>query len=327
VLGLRTQKKQVSNPHPFGVATRDDAANLAAMADTPHSAAYFGDSRDFWWNRDFLELMSRRWQLATVGRALDVGCGQGHWSSCLAPFLPAGSELVGLDREPRWIAEAEKRRQHSHLRQRFLVGTAERLPFPDGSFDFVTCQTVLIHVRDPRTVLGEMLRVLKPGGLLAVAEPNNVSVNLVPTDLDLPATATVALIEFQMRCERGKMKLGEGFNSVGPFLPGWLAERGCEHIDSYQSDKTSMLVPPYSSTEAQALLRQAVDFDRQQFWIWNREDTLRYFLADGGAAGAFEPLWRQALAREHALLTGFQQNRLSLTTAPSLLLVSARTRV
>ncbi len=295
------------------------------MDETPHSAAYFGDTRDFWWNRDFLELMSRRWQLAEVRRALDVGCGLGHWAACLAPFLPAGCELTGVDRETRWIDEARHRSAaHPHLRCTFVTGEAERLPFADDSFDLVTCQTVLIHVREPVVVLREMLRVLRPGGLLAVAEPNNVAVNLVRSDLAVPVAEILPLVEFQMRCERGKMKLGEGFISVGPLVPGWFAELGLGQIESWQSDKTTMLLPPYASAEAQALVSEAEAMDRQEFWIWNREDTRRYFLAGGGEVEKFEDLWRRALARERFLLAGLRARTLDRTTAPTLLLVSGR---
>ena len=40
-----------------------------------HSAEYFGDTRDFWWNADFLRLMARRLSFDRVGDVLDVGCG------------------------------------------------------------------------------------------------------------------------------------------------------------------------------------------------------------------------------------------------------------
>jgi 2-polyprenyl-3-methyl-5-hydroxy-6-metoxy-1,4-benzoquinol methylase len=54
------------------------------VSEKPHSADYFGATRDFWWNHDFLELMSARWRLAAVRSVLDVGCGVGHWGRCLA---------------------------------------------------------------------------------------------------------------------------------------------------------------------------------------------------------------------------------------------------
>ena len=49
-----------------------------------HSAEYFGDTRDHWWNLDFLRLMAKRWELGSVRDALDVGCGVGHWGTVLA---------------------------------------------------------------------------------------------------------------------------------------------------------------------------------------------------------------------------------------------------
>ena len=44
-----------------------------------HSAEYFGESRDFWWNEDFLGLLLKRWDVACVRNVLDAGCGVGHW--------------------------------------------------------------------------------------------------------------------------------------------------------------------------------------------------------------------------------------------------------
>jgi hypothetical protein len=47
--------------------------NTTTQERKPHSAEYFGESRDFWWNQDFLELMAKRLQLAQVESVLDVG--------------------------------------------------------------------------------------------------------------------------------------------------------------------------------------------------------------------------------------------------------------
>ena len=77
----------------------------------PHSAEYFGDQRDFWWNRDFVELMARRWQLSQARSVLEVGSGVGHWSRVLAPSLAPEAKLVGVEREPKWVAEATARAQ------------------------------------------------------------------------------------------------------------------------------------------------------------------------------------------------------------------------
>jgi ubiquinone/menaquinone biosynthesis C-methylase UbiE len=295
------------------------------MSDKPHSADYFGDTRDFWWNRDFLELMSRRWNLPAVSSVLDVGCGVGHWGRCLAPFLPAGAQVTGVDREPRWVEEARARA--AALRDgrfSYQQGEAERLPFPDQSFDMATCQTVLIHVKDPLVVLREMLRVLKPGGLLAVVEPNNVTVNLSNLDLNKPIADLVGLVEFQMICERGKLILGEGFNSLGTLVPGWFSQLGVERIEVHLSDKTNTLLPPYASAQEQAILREASEWSERRFWIWERADTLRYFLAGGGVPEDFDTHWTRAMASGDEFVRATEQGTLNLGSGPLCFLVSGR---
>src|SRR5262245_51147603 len=173
-----------------------------------HSAEYFGDTRDFWWNRDFLELMATRWRLAEVRDVLDVGCGVGHWGALLGGVLPQEARVTGVDRDPIWVEKANERARArgEEGRFRYLQALAEELRFPDDSFDLVTCQTVLIHARDPRATLAEMIRVTRPGGLVAVAEPNNMANALVwgSTAEHVPASEIITLMTFQLLCERGK---------------------------------------------------------------------------------------------------------------------------
>jgi len=299
--------------------------SVVRMSSQPHSAEYFGDTRDFWWNRDFLELMSRRWRLQDVNTALDVGCGVGHWGRCLAPFLPAGSVLTGVDREARSVEEAQKRSAGvANVAMVFQVADAERLPFPDGAFDLVTCQTVLIHVKEPRVVIAEMIRVLAPGGLLVIVEPDNLAANTSDADHRRPVRDAVALIEFQLICERGKMNLGEGFNSAGPNVAGWLAEAGVEQIEAYLSDKITLLVPPYSSDSERAVVEEMTEMRRRNFWIWSEDDTRRYFLAGGGGAEDFGGFWDRAMARESELVDAMARGEKSVAFTPVCLVVSGR---
>src|SRR6185437_13934046 len=117
-----------------------------------------------------------------------------------------------------------------------------------------TCQTVLIHVADPKAVLREMLRVLKPGGLLLLAEPNNLANHAVFSNVAAPV---VELTRFALICEHGKAALGLGFNSVGDLVPGYLAEIGARDIRVYLSDKVTPIYPPYETREQQVTLEQA----------------------------------------------------------------------
>ncbi|MHC4606910.1 MAG: class I SAM-dependent methyltransferase, partial [Planctomycetota bacterium] len=118
------------------------------------------DSRIFlqrWWQRTRRRLVTRL--LGTPGRTLDVGCG----SSRIIRGIPGG---IGLD-----VALPKLR----HIRNRGatgVAGTVHALPFPDGSFDGVIFSEVIEHLpRDPR-ILGEIRRVLRPGGTLVIGTPD-----------------------------------------------------------------------------------------------------------------------------------------------------------
>jgi SAM-dependent methyltransferase len=261
-----------------------------------HSAEYFGDTRDYWWNPDYIELTGHRLGFDEVRDVLDVGCGVGHWAQVLAAALPVEAKVIGVDRDPFWIEQATERAAIRNISHRFQyrLSEAQALPFPDASFDLVTCQTLLIHVADPRAVIAEMVRVVRPGGLVLVAEPNNVSSSLVMNSirLDDSADEILAGVRLQLICERGKAALGEGNNSVGDIIPGLFVASGLSDVAVYLNDKTNAFLPPYNTSEQRAMLEEMLDFEDRDFWIWNRADTYRYFLAGGGVDAEFDALWK-----------------------------------
>lgn len=263
-----------------------------------HSQDYFGEARDYWWNRDYLELLAARWQVAGVKRALDVGCGFGHWTRAVGGVLPDATHWIGIDPEADSIKEAEKRTRTSALGSRalFRLGRAEAIPFHDGVFDFVTCQTVLIHVLDPQVVLREMVRVLAPGGILAVVEPDNLAAGIAFESRATGASDEVilSLFRLQMVCERGKRQLGEGDNSIGARLAGLFAGLDLSEVQTSLSDRVSSLVPPYERPHERAALAQLKQLSSLEHFVWRRADTERYFLAGGGAASEFDRLWAMA---------------------------------
>lgn len=264
-----------------------------------HSAEYFGDTRDYWWNLDFLELMGKRLSLHRVQDVLDVGSGVGHWGQLLANVIPSNARVQGVDRDPLWVEKAAARVAAHGLAERFTyqVAVAEKLPFADASFDLVTCQTVLIHTPDPGPVVDEMVRVARPGGLILVAEPNNVARALMLDSVSFndPVDEILARVRLQLICERGKAALGEGNNSIGDLLPSLFAERELVNVCVYLNDKADILLPPYDSAAQRATLEERADFKHRDFWIWSREDTRRYFIAGGGRESEFEALWLVAV--------------------------------
>jgi ubiquinone/menaquinone biosynthesis C-methylase UbiE len=108
---------------------------------------------------------------------LDVGCGTGYLLGQLAARSPQSDALAGIDAAPAMIEVA--RSAATDGRVRFVVGTAERLPWPDGTFDLVVSTTSFDHWVDQRAGLAQCARVLAPGGYLVLADL--FSVLLLPT--------------------------------------------------------------------------------------------------------------------------------------------------
>ena len=97
-------------------------------------------------------------------RVLDAGTGTGALAFALAPLV---REVVGVDVVPEMLAEARRRLPRS---VRVVEGRAERLPFPDASFDALTFTYLLRYVDDPAATLAELARVVRPGGRIASLE-------------------------------------------------------------------------------------------------------------------------------------------------------------
>ena len=266
-----------------------------------HSAEYFGDSREYWWNTDYLAFVASQWHLDAVDKVLDVGCGVGHWGRLLATVLRPDALVVGIDREPLWTEKATEFAAAARLSDRFCYqqGDVGDLPFPDNSFDLVTCQTLLMHLAEPAKALAEMVRVARPGGTVLVSEPNNVLGPIIADAVGLGGWLEVddgplriaRCVEFQLVCQRGRRLLGEGDDLIGERLPKLLADAGLAEIQIRLNDKASPLVPPYDQPEQQVMVEETIDFVERGRWVWPREATLRYFLAGGGTEPEFAALW------------------------------------
>ena len=110
-------------------------------------------------------------------RILDVGCGTGYLLGRLAARAPQAEALAGIDAASAMVEVARGAATDDRLR--FVVGTAERLPWPAASFDLVVSTTSFDHWADQRAGLAQCARVLEPGGCLVLADL--FSVLLLPT--------------------------------------------------------------------------------------------------------------------------------------------------
>ncbi|MCC7070563.1 MAG: class I SAM-dependent methyltransferase [Deltaproteobacteria bacterium] len=260
------------------------------MDHEPHSARYLNDTRDLWWNEDFLALIAARTGLAHAARVLDCGAGLGHWTRTVARLAPH-AELTGLEREPAWVARASA---DAPPRVSFLAGDVYALPFADGAFDVVTCQTLLIHLRDPRAAVREMVRVLRADGRLLLCEPNNLAEGVarlcVLPSFDLEDA--LAWLRLEATCEKGKHALGLGYNSLGEGLVELLDPSLVDDVSVWNNDKCTVFAPGESAAQraARAEIADELRMLADDGFTWSREETLRYFRAGGGRDEDFAPL-------------------------------------
>lgn len=98
-------------------------------------------------------------------RVLDVACGTGVLACTLAERVGLGGSVVGLDPSEEMLEVARTKSDSIEWR----TGRAESIPFPDESFDAVASQFGIMFFDDPGGALREMMRVMRPGGRLAVA--------------------------------------------------------------------------------------------------------------------------------------------------------------
>jgi methionine biosynthesis protein MetW len=133
-----------------------------------------GEYYDTYWSANGSGFQGREFGSlhATVARligprsdCLDVGCGDGR---TMSRFLTAcAGSCVGVDVSSRAVESARSIGVDARI-----IDDAGSLPFPDASFDLVTCVEVLEHLFAPHTAVAEIHRVLRPGGHLLVTVPN-----------------------------------------------------------------------------------------------------------------------------------------------------------
>jgi demethylmenaquinone methyltransferase/2-methoxy-6-polyprenyl-1,4-benzoquinol methylase len=104
------------------------------------------------------------------GRILDVATGTA--AVAIETARRTGSRVVGLDQSEPMVREGIRRVRRANLqaRIRFTLGSGDRLPFRNASFDAVTFAYLLRYVDDVGSTLKELARVVRPGGVLAGQE-------------------------------------------------------------------------------------------------------------------------------------------------------------
>ena len=127
------------------------------------------------WRHETMKKMDQALPL-TGKKALDLCCGTGDWTLDLAAAVGENGQVTGLDFSENMLAVAQKKVFDKAVKNvELLQGNAMELPFDDATFDVVTIGYGLRNTPDYLTVLQEMQRVLKPGGLAVCIDTSQPS--------------------------------------------------------------------------------------------------------------------------------------------------------
>jgi ubiquinone/menaquinone biosynthesis C-methylase UbiE len=226
--------------------------------------------------------------------AIDVGCGLGFLGHTFWSYFGKAGKYLGVDTSEDLVKDAKKASQDwaKGGEASFKISDACNLPFEDDFADWVMCQGLLIHLENPQKALAEMIRVVKPGGLVTCLEPDSLSVLLEQWNWSLPELSTdeqLLLKKVALICNKGRIKLGYGDDSIGNRVPFMMKKLGLVEIDIRQNDAVCYIEPPYEGPRQKDLLdnmkKQWLDEDRRKVWM---ERERKHFSAGGGDPAEYD---------------------------------------
>jgi arsenite methyltransferase len=147
---------------PTGRAWAEDLRYPAELARVPDAAV------------ESFAGVANPWELGRLAageRVLDLGSGAGTDSLIAAQMVGEQGHVTGIDMTPEMLAKADAAAAEMGVANvEFVESEAERLPFPDASFDVVISNGVIDLIPDKDAVFAELFRVLAPGGRMQIAD-------------------------------------------------------------------------------------------------------------------------------------------------------------
>lgn len=141
-----------------------------------HIKQYDPEGEDIYLARPILQRLT----YVRAPLVLDVATGTGRLPLALMEQATFQGRVIGLDLSRKMLAQAAEKLAPYGPRVALLHQSAEVLPFPDNTFDLVTCLEALEFMMDARVVLRELARVLRPGGLMVLTNRQGIDARLMP---------------------------------------------------------------------------------------------------------------------------------------------------
>lgn len=131
-------------------------------------SSQWDDMRSSFYNADIIDALAEHARVDSGATVIDVGTGTGFVA---AGFAGRATTVVGVDNSPAMLAVARHNLDALDAHNvTLLKGNLDALPFPDASFDAAVANMVLHHADDPAAMIAEMVRVVRPGGRIAITD-------------------------------------------------------------------------------------------------------------------------------------------------------------
>jgi SAM-dependent methyltransferase len=217
-------------------------------------ADYLMQTRGLYLNDDYLAFLVRQvWKLDVPTDVIDFGCGFGYMGLKLLPLLPVDSSYTGVDLADALLAKAREIFDQTPYRTRFFEADVTQIALEEHRYDLAVCHALLLHVPDPMTVLQQMKRCVKPGGLVVCIEPHWLGCMASTHYHGDPQSAYVKLGILQDLFEKDVERTGKDGN-IGIKLPVYMDEVGLTEIECRLSDKVNLLLPHQAQERQQKMV-------------------------------------------------------------------------
>jgi ubiquinone/menaquinone biosynthesis C-methylase UbiE len=273
------------------------------------------DTRRHIWRNDTVDKIAKWIGLRHGMCVVDVGCGLGYLGYSFWHYFKKNGRYIGVDINKKLLTEAKNNAKIWAKRHPFFItGDSYKLPLASNSIDFVMCQTLLIHLKEPVNVLYEFFRIIKPGGVIICIEPDNLSWRSNDSRPELSVADRCLMYEYDMMWNRGHVKLGMGDFTIGAKMLHIMKSVGFTRLDVRQNDMVYFLEPPYDSAVQQRqfkMLKNRVAGNKKDHKLWMDEEK-KLYLTGGGTIKKFnrvmriydkilEEIKRQVKSREYFL--------------------------
>ena len=214
---------------------------------------YLKLTRSLYLNIDYLQfLVEKVWKITTKVDVVDFGCGYGYLGLALMPLLPEGSTYTGVDISEELINKGREIFKTVPFDYRFILSSANSVPEKDNTFDIAICNSVLMHIPDPDSVLTEMKRITKNDGMIISCESNWNAVNALMYIDGIKKSKITDLGFLQALFERVHEKTKTDGN-IGMKMPVIMARNNIKNIQARISDAVRIVLADENNEEQDSI--------------------------------------------------------------------------